>query len=136
MLILVSFSEYDLKYSNGSRGPSIQAPQPLFYLHFSNSTISSSLAPLIGACKNESLTLSFHGDSVIEISPIVTRSIYITSYVTMEVTIKIHEITSEQDFVIFKEINEHQVGEVLTLLEHHRGVNAVDPWGQTPLMLA
>ena len=73
---------------------------------------------------------------MIEISPIVTRSIYITSDVTMEVTIKIHEITSEQDFVIFKEINEHQFGEVLTLLEHHRGVNAVDPWGQTPLMLA
>lgn len=135
-MILISCSEYNLTYSNGSQGPYVLAPHPLFYLHLLNTTISAELSPLIGVCLHDSITVSLEGEKAVDISPIVTSRIQLTSDVTMDLLITIHEITSDEDFAIFKALQENRTGEVYFMLEHHRGVNAVDQWGQTPLMLA
>ena len=101
-----------------------------------NTTVSDELSPLIGVCLNDSTSLSFKGERTVDISPIVTSAIHLTSEVTMTLLIKIHEITTDEDFAIFRALQENRTGEVYSMLEHHRGVNAVDQWGQTPLMLA
>ena len=132
----IVFSEYNLTYSNGSQGPYILAPHPLFYLHMSNTNVSTELSQLVGVCLNDSISISLEGEKNLDISPIVTRTIHLTAAVTLNLFIKIREITSDEDFAIFKALQEDRSGEAYTMLEHHRGVNAVDQWGQTPLMLA
>jgi ankyrin repeat protein len=45
-------------------------------------------------------------------------------------------ITSTEDYAIFDALKADNTTLALELIEQHKGVNAIDKWGQTPLMIA
>jgi hypothetical protein len=57
-----------------------------------------------------------------------------TESLTLEV--KVHHITPQKDYQIFEAFKAENISLVLDLIDEHVGVNAVDEWGQTPLMIS
>lgn len=53
---------------------------------------------------------------------------------TLDVTVR--HITSQEDYRIFDALRTENISLVLDLIEDHYGVNSMDEYGQTPLMIA
>jgi hypothetical protein len=54
----------------------------------------------------------------------------------LKLSLHVERITKPRDFVIFEAIHEGNWSRVIDMVQAHTGVNAVDEWGQTPLMIA
>lgn len=92
---------------------------------------------LTGICPNETRRVHFSTSLDVNLSPllpVVSRHSAVDSPLTVEVTV--HHITSAEDFEIFPALREGNISLAFDLLENHVGVNAVDEFGQSPLMVA
>ena len=92
---------------------------------------------LIGMCKNETRKVSWSSASGVNLSPILpVVSSYSALYGALTVEVTIHHITTTENFAIFDALKIGNISLAFDMLEEHKGVNAVDEWGQTPLMIA
>jgi ankyrin repeat protein len=88
-------------------------------------------------CKNESKRVYYSTSFDVNLTPILPAvSRYSTDHTPLTVDLKVHHITSAEDYQIFSALKEHNISLAFDLLEQHIGVNAVDEYGQTPLMIA
>ena len=54
----------------------------------------------------------------------------------VSIVITLRHITPQSDYQIFNSFKMNNISDVMTMIEDHRGVNAVDEWGSTILMHA
>lgn len=90
-------------------------------------------------CKNATRSLVWQHGSDINLTPLVFKSssFDITSLdEELSLVLTVVEVTSALDYQIFTAMRQKNNSLVMDLIEEHRGINAVDEWGQTPLMLA
>ena len=54
----------------------------------------------------------------------------------IRIRITVDSITTSEEYEIFSSLRVGNITRALDLIDSHVGVNAVDEWGQTPLMIA
>jgi ankyrin repeat protein len=92
---------------------------------------------LKGLCVNETRILRWENGADLDLSPtpvIPNMLIDLEERVSIEFTVQ--HITSPSDYQIFGAWREGNFSLVLDMVVDHKGVNAVDEWGQTVLMHA
>jgi hypothetical protein len=88
-------------------------------------------------CENGTRVVRFNSAVDIDLSPLpVSKYAFPISTQPFSVRIVLHHITSQLDYQIFNSYKMGNVSEVFDMIEAHKGVNAVDEWGYTLLMLA
>ena len=90
-----------------------------------------------GLCVNETRILQWESGADLNLSPIPVdpnNLVDVDEKVSVEFTIE--HITVPSDYQIFGAWREGNVSLVLDLITEHKGINAVDEWGQTMLMHA
>lgn len=110
------------------------------YRHF-HIVVEDSNAPmhqvLRGMCKNSTRELTLTPSDDRDLSPLVSRESEILQIdETLYMTIHVAHVTSSEDYQIFGAFNANNMSRVLDMIEAHVGINAVDEYGQTPLMIA
>lgn len=92
---------------------------------------------LKGMCENGTRVLHYENAYDINLTPLtVSKYAFSEPNEPFTVTIILNHITTQSDYQIFNSYKMGNTSEVFDLIEAHRGVNAVDEWGYTLLMLA
>lgn len=133
--------EYVATFSNGTEINKIVKPAPLFHIHLLEAIDMPIYRGLKGMCKNSTRKLSWENSYGVNFAPIFasdTGSHYaLTSQrVELSIEITINHITEAKDYRIFDLLKTKSVTSVLDVIEERQGVNAVDEYEQTPLMIA
>lgn len=128
-----------LEYSfwrDGELISSKQIPNQLQYVHLDGSTGSALESLLLGMCEQSTRTEKWVKGTASELSfgPLSRPSIEEDSVLELEITLR--HVTSQWDFDIFEHYESGNVPKLLDFIEEHRGINAVDQWGQSSLMKA
>lgn len=127
--------EYDFRYDNGTIATQRHPPSQLFHIQLSNDDLPI-MKGLKGVCKNGTRAFHWEKDMTFDCAPIFqlgTSSIADEAY---SLTVKVVHLTPQLDFGIFDALTTGNITQVLDMINHHHGVNAVDEWGHTPLMIA
>ena len=92
---------------------------------------------LKGMCLNGTRKLTFNQTENLDLAPL---HIYKASLVDIKgpinCVVTVVHITSQEDYAIFEAFKKQNVTLVLDIIDAHKGINAVDEWGQTTLMTA
>lgn len=92
---------------------------------------------LKGLCVNETRILAWNSGSNLDLSPTpVDPNNLIDLEEMVSIKFTVEHITEPDDYQIFGAWREGNLSLVLDLIEKHKGINAVDEWGQTILMHA
>jgi hypothetical protein len=128
--------EYEFIFANNSRGLSILAPDQLFHMQLSNLDDLPVTKGLKGMCQNA--TRDFIWDSALDVnfSPFLTgKSVYSSHDEAITIRIHLNYLTTQQDYLIFDALRLDNHGEALEIIRGSEGINAVDEWGQSSLMI-
>lgn len=88
-------------------------------------------------CENGTRIIHFDNAIDVNLSPLtVSKYAFSEPNEPFTVTIHLNHITTQSDYQIFTSYKKGNTTEVFDLIEAHKGVNAVDEWGNTLLMLA
>ncbi len=88
-------------------------------------------------CLNGTRKLTWSSGKDLDLKPLlIYKSILTDIEDPVSVTMTLVHITTQTDYAIFEQFNLNNISGVLDLVDLHRGVNAVDEWGQTALMKA
>lgn len=68
--------------------------------------------------------------------PVLQKNLHTLEDEDISLDISLKHITTPEDYQIFDAFRSGNMSLVLDLIDEHRGVNAVDEWGQTVLMMA
>lgn len=147
--------EYEVLFQNGSTGLSSKKPEQLFHfvvestvslVHFRFWNIVSYLhlkeavplqKSLKGMCKNSTRKIVWQYAGDINLSPVMRGESALSKLdesVSFQITV--NHITTQEDYQIFDALKMNNISKVIDMIDEHKGVNAVDEWGYTPLMLA
>lgn len=88
-------------------------------------------------CENATRKLTWPDPAKLNLQPIFVadaRMAELDEEVSIVIT-AVH-ITTAEDYQIFDALNTKNMSLVLELIDQHKGVNAVDEWGQSPLIIA
>lgn len=94
---------------------------------------------LNGMCANSSFILSWnHANELSDLTPFFTNKAPFLASIEepLFVEVKLQHVTSAEDFAIFKPLKEGNFSTVMEMIDNHKGVNAIDEWGLSPLMIA
>jgi hypothetical protein len=90
-------------------------------------------------CKNSVRRMKWEDGSLVNLLPLFVKD-SIVDIADREkgliIDLTVAQITTADEYQIFSSLREGNMSHVLDLIEQHVGVNAVDEWGQTPLMIA
>ena len=128
--------EYEIQFHNGSIGSNTKKPQQLYHIQLDLND-SPIVKALKGMCKNATrkVVWDFAGDiNLFPMSRTQGALAQLDEPIGVELTVE--EITDQEDFQIFAAIKENNASLILDLIEAHKGINAVDEYGFTPLMIA
>lgn len=129
--------DFQFIFLNGSIGASATAPNQLFHMQLGNLDNLPISRGLKGMCQNSTRDLIWDSALNVNFSPFI---LYESAYSQHDegVTVRIHlnYITMQNDFQIFDVLRSDDTAAVLDMIEEHRGINAVDEWGQSSLMIA
>jgi hypothetical protein len=132
---------YTTRYENQTSGPSIGATQQPFYVHIPASEDEMEgtgiFSKLVGLC--ESTTSNVHYDNLpdADARPIIRDGSEIYDLEeSFDIDIHVQSVTTDSDYRIFEALRAANISMVLDLIEDHIGINGMDEYGQTPLMIA
>lgn len=96
---------------------------------------------LVGKCENSTIILEYNNPSNINFLPLKNSkgSSYWGNELGLQmITIEIilHHITNAIDYRIFEALKNDNTTLVMDMIDEHIGVNAIDEYGQTPLMIS
>jgi hypothetical protein len=94
---------------------------------------------LTGMCVNSSIILSWkQGNAIGNLTPFfgIRAPFLMSIQEEVMVEMKVHHITSAEDFSIFAPLKGGNFSMVMELIDEHKGINAVDEWGLSPLMIS
>ena len=131
--------DYKVILANNTVGYSVTVPSQLFHIQLSNieGDLPLIAKEILGTCQNSTKDFQFENAFGIDFSPFLRpNSTY--SRLTEKVTIRIHisHITTEDDFSIFDAFAAMNTSLALDIIEDHKGINAVDEYGQSALMFS
>lgn len=138
--VLLTFTS---RFGNGSQGPSHpQYMQPLHAVLDPQSELPLHEA-IVGMCENGTRTLKWSSLSAVHevaLHPIVgiKKHLSLDEEADQSFSLNIHveRITEPTDYEIFVALRKENISHVLDLIDEHKGINSMDEYGQTPLMLA
>lgn len=107
------------------------------YLFFSKEDLPV-LQALKGMCKNATRRIIWEDGNHLNTLPIFLNSEagIQGSGQGVYIDVTVDQVTSAEEYEIFAALRYGNYSQVLDLIENHIGVNAVDEWGHTPLMIA
>jgi Ankyrin repeats (3 copies)/Ankyrin repeat len=129
--------EYRFLYANGSSVPGgeIVAPSQLFHVQLTNDE-APIMRALKGMCPNSTREIHWDLSLGVDFSPIFgVYSEHSKESESLSVRIRVVNVTPQSDFQIFDALRTN-LSLALDMILEHRGVNAVDEWGVSPLMIA
>jgi len=91
-----------------------------------------------GMCLNSTRVVTWSNDVVeVDFHPIYPDKGHLDD-VDEIFSLKIHliHITSPEDYQIFDALKNENISLAIDFIDQHIGINAIDEWGQTPLMYA
>ena len=91
---------------------------------------------LKGMCKNATRAISWSSPSKVDLRPLFVKSSSGQLSDGLTITIRVVHITDADNYRIFDYIKSGNISAALDMIDEHKGVNAVDEWGQTTLMTA
>lgn len=94
---------------------------------------------LLHACLLSTTTITWKFATKAKLQPIYNETTLINSNATsssLKLTITIHNITTHTNYQIFDALKAENLSLAMDLIQSRIGTNAVDEWGQTPLMVA
>mmetsp|Transcript_8885 Transcript_8885/g.9398 ORF Transcript_8885/g.9398 Transcript_8885/m.9398 type:complete len:314 (+) Transcript_8885:47-988(+) len=122
--------------SNQIVRPEYRKPGTLFHILLDQSDNPVNRA-LKGMCENGTRILHFDNSLDVNLSPLpISKYAFSDSEEPFTVEIVLNHITSQSDYQIFNAYKMGNISEIFDMIESHKGINAVDEWGQTLLMLA
>mmetsp|Transcript_26472 Transcript_26472/g.70825 ORF Transcript_26472/g.70825 Transcript_26472/m.70825 type:complete len:312 (-) Transcript_26472:155-1090(-) len=90
---------------------------------------------LLGMCTGETRAITFPVETMLGLGPNMGGGLDdIKGMVTAEV--ECTAVTKAADYVIFEALKKDNDNDVLDLIDNHIGINAIDDYGSTPLMVA
>jgi hypothetical protein len=129
---------YHTRFENGTAGPSVSdTSQPIYFQMQEQDNELGIFGNFVGLCENS--TNNVHYDSLVEadLRPIVREGSELYDLdESFDMTINIQKVTKNEDYQIFQELRTGNISMVLDLIDEHKGINAMDEYGQTPLMIA
>lgn len=129
---------YTSTYQNGTDGPSIRTNNQPFYLLLPELEDSDGLyTSIVGMCEGSTRRLIYDNLKESNIQPVIPFTS--TAYALEEsftLNIHLHHITTTEDYQIFDALRAANISLVLDLIDEHKGINSMDEYGQTPLMIA
>ena len=129
--------EYKFQYKNGSviPGGEVVAPNQLFHVQLNNDD-TPIMRGLKGMCQNSTREIRWDSSFGIDFSPIyISNTLYSKLTQSISVRMRVVNVTPQKDFQIFDTLRTN-LSLALDMILEHRGINAVDEWGQSPLMIA
>lgn len=131
--------EFAIEFSNGTIMPKVEAPQQRYYFPMSEHVTSSRsiYKDILGMCEGTSKKIS--AVDRMELLPFLGQSEFDDLKLTdnaFSLVLKLAKATPDADFKIFGLIRSNKWEEVYDMIEKHEGINAVDEWGQSLLILA
>ncbi len=92
---------------------------------------------LKGMCRNSTRKITWEDPANLNLEPIFLSDARLADLdEEMSIILHVVHITTAEDYQIFDAIKSGNISLTLDLIEAHKGVNAVDEWGQTALMIA
>lgn len=134
--------EFELFYSNGTVAQSAKRPDQLVHFVVQEGAVSVSdsdsiIKSIKGMCKGGSRRFTWSTAFQANFRPIISvSSLFSNLYEPMSAILKMDQITRSEDYAIFDALKANNSTLVLDMIDAHIGVNSVDAWGQTPLMIA
>lgn len=132
---------YESFFSNGTSGPGHpKYTQPLHVVLDPKDELPLHQA-IKGMCQNSTRSLQWASISKLRgvaLSPIVgfSKDLVLDSEEALEMDVHIEYITEPFDYQIFDAFKHENLSKVLDYIDEHVGINAMDEYGQTPLMIA
>lgn len=127
---------YNVRFTNGSIGPQLHRPEQLFHWHLKGIPKNSLAELVIGACTNETVIGTWSGKGAANLAPVISAPVALEPNVAVSVNITLYHVTTSAEYELFVALREERFADALDLLEKHIGVNAVNEWELTPLMLS
>jgi ankyrin repeat protein len=87
-------------------------------------------------CKNATRQLTWRNPAKINLLPLFVKENSLSEDTGLSIQLTVNSITTASEYQIFSSLRQGNITQVLDLIEEHIGVNAVDEWGQTPLMIS
>ena len=88
-------------------------------------------------CVNATRTLIWKNVVNLDLSPLLSPMAFSDANQTsVTLHLKLHQITNQEDYRVIDAFKIKNISLVLDLIAEHRGINAIDEWGNTALMLA
>ena len=133
--------EFSFSFENGtSFGPVMQKPDQLKHILLDQGESNNHVhAAMKGMCLNSTRIVTWsEGLNEVDLDPILPSGRTYMNDIENVVSLKLilHHITGPEDYQIFDALKKDNISLALDLIDDHIGVNAVDEWGQTPLMYA
>jgi hypothetical protein len=91
---------------------------------------------LKGVCKNGTREFRWEKDTHVDYSPFFQLGVPGIADEAYSLAVKVVHLTPQLDFGIFDALATGNLSRVLDMIDNHQGINAVDEWGHTPLMVA
>lgn len=119
-------------------GPAYEPPNQLFHVLLEQSDTLPAHKGLKGMCENATRILKWDDAENINLSPLLHPSALTGGEEDSNITVSItlHHITDQKDYQLIDAFKQDNISLALDLISEHVGINAMDEWGQTALMLA
>jgi hypothetical protein len=129
--------EYEASDTEGTIGKSVKSPGQLQHLVVDESTPIGRAVK--GMCINGTRKVTWQDWASVDMSPLpLEKYLFGENIENSEITIefKVMGITSAEDYQIFNYMKMKNYPGVTEMIDNKKGVNALDEWGQSILMLA
>jgi hypothetical protein len=131
--------EYAFIFGNGTESNvKVRAPNQLFHLILEHGDSSDVHVGMKGMCANSTRLLKWPVVEGANFRPFLELSsaAMLAGESGLSLEIRMHHITEPRDYGIFDALRSGNHSMLFDLIEEGKGINAIDEWGQTPLMIA
>lgn len=129
--------EYSVFFRNGTAGAYVKRPSQLVHVLLDSKEESPILSSLKGMCRHAVRQITWTDGSKINLLPIFVKDPFMSNPEDgVSIRLTVDSITTATDYQIFSSLREGNITQALDLIDSHIGVNALDEWGQTPLIIA
>jgi len=130
--------EYTISFANGTVASYLKRPTQLYHVHLVESSEEYPIsAALKGMCKNATRRVTWQDPAKVNMLPIFLSDTDINNLEEgISIEIYLLHITEPEDYRIFDHLYSSNISAVMDMVDEHKGINALDEWGQTALMMA